>query len=102
MPIPLILTSCHDNQNAEDLKYMFFSEAIMLLLKLLLIVHDIVSSHEQSAHSRAYNISMLRRPSVVAIVVHNAPSSPKPLGQSNPNFVLSLYGQGGGGGGGGG
>ena len=54
----------------------------------LTCVH-IISSPEPKAHRLAYRILVVRRPSV-----HSAQgySSPKPLGQSKPNFMWSLLG----------
>ena len=60
-----------------------------------------ISSPKPKAHRLAYRILMVRRPSgvhrlssVVRPSVHNAQrsSSPKPLGQSKPNFMWSLLG----------
>ena len=53
-----------------------------------------ISSPEPKAHRWAYRIPMVRRPSVVRPSVRRSQfqtsSSPKPLGQSKPNFMWSL------------
>ena len=65
-------------------------------------IGPLVSSPEPKAHRSAYSIPMVQCPSIIVVghrrpsvvVVHNAQTCPKPLGQSKPNFMWSLIGKG--------
>ena len=46
------------------------------------------STHSTPRHRTSWSVVVVRRPSVV----HNAQRSPKPLGQSKPNFMWNLLG----------